>query len=223
MASPVGFSDHWLPGRKRSVEQTSVDGRIKRLVKAKGFIENRCSLIGDSIIQFVEECRYTSLQSIPGLYARDLEGVIRQGKVTIVDFKAIIYFCGTNDMARATLAEIVGYFESLIEYTRSVNPLVRIAIAGILPRPCDNASETLLKKRVSVNNGISHLCRRINVQYIKSEICLKDAGADNIVYRPDKIHLERPAVRRLQAYLEGRFASLLGIPPQWVPFPSNRT
>ena len=223
MASPVGFSDHWLPGRKRSVEQLSVDGRIKRFVKAKGVVENRCSLIGDSIIQFVKECKYTSLQSIPGLYAKDLEGVIRRGDVTVSDFRAIIFFCGTNDMARATHQEIVGYFESLISYTRSLNPLVRIAIAGILPRPCDDGSDTMLKKRVSVNNAISHLCRRINVQYIKTEICLKDAGDTSVVYRPDKLHLETPAVLLLQKYLEGRFASLLGIPPQWVPFPLNRT
>ena len=145
------------------------------------------------------------------------------GEYISANFKAIIYFCGTNDMTRASHQEIVGYFDSLITYTRSINPLVRIAIAGILPRPCDNGSDTLLRKRISVNNAISHLCRRLNVQYIKSEICLKDAGDDSVVYRPDKIHLETPAVHLLQSYLEGRFASLLGIPPQWVPFPLNRT
>jgi hypothetical protein len=222
MASPVEFSDHWLPGKKRSVEQTTVEGRVKRLVKAKGVVENRCSLIGDSIIQFVEECRYTSLQSIPGLYAKDLEGVIRRGGITVANFRALIFFCGTNDLTRVSFQEIVGYFESLIWYTRSINPLARIAIAGILPRPCDEGDDTMIKKRVSANNAISHLCRRINVQYIKSEICLKDAGPTSVVYRPDKIHLEKPAVRRLQSYLEGRFSSLLGMPPQWVPFPSNR-
>jgi hypothetical protein len=141
---------------------------------------------------------------------------------TVSQFKAITFSLGTNDMSRSTLPEMVSYFEDIINCTRSKKPLARIAITGILPRPCDEGSPKLLKKRISVNNAISHLCRRQNVQFIKSEICLKDAGPVDVVFMPDKIHLADPAVTLLKRYLEGRFGSLLGLPPQWTPFPLNR-
>ena len=222
MASPVGYTTLVPIGKIRSVGQTMVDGRRKRLVLAKGHTANKCTLIGDSIIQFIQQCSYTSVQSIPGLYAKNLVDVIRRGVLTISDFKAIVFLIGTNDMTRSTLPEIVAIFEEIINFTRSRNPLARIAISCILPRPCDAGSPKLIKKRVSVNNGISHLCRRLNVQYIKTEICLKNAGPDDKVFMPDKIHLADPAVKLLKTYLEGRFGSLVGITPQWTPFPLNR-
>jgi lysophospholipase L1-like esterase len=203
------------------VEHTDVAGRSKRLVKAKGFTQNRCTLIGDSIIQFILKCKYTSVQSIPGLYAKDLVAAMRRDTIKIRDFHAIVILIGTNDLTRSTFREIVVFFEEIVDYIRSVNPLARLAICGILPRPCDAKSSTMLRKRSSTNNAISHLCRRVNVCYIKTELCLKDEGPDSLLFRSDKIHLEDKGVKLLKKYLEGRIGSLLGLPPQWVPFPLN--
>jgi hypothetical protein len=75
---------------------------------------------------------------------------------------------------------------------------------------------------VSTNNAISALCRRLNVHYIKTELCLFNQGSDEYLFMPDKIHLTDPGVSILKMYLEGRFGSLLGLPPQWTPFPLNR-
>jgi hypothetical protein len=224
MASPVEYSTHPAPhgARDRTVERTEVDGRSKRLVNAKGVTQNSCTLIGDSIIQFILKCKYTSVQSLPGLYAKDLVDTMRRDIIKVRNFKAVVVFIGTNDMTKSSYQEIVVFFEEIIEHIRAVNPLARLAICGILPRPCDSKSETMLRKRVSTNNAISHLCRRLNVTFIKSEICLKDQGSDKVLYRPDKIHLEDKGVRLLKTYLEGRIGSLLGLPPQWVPFPLNQ-
>jgi lysophospholipase L1-like esterase len=203
------------------VEYTEVDGRSKRLVKAKGHAENRCTLIGDSIIQMIRQCLYTSIQSIPGLYAKDLVDVMRRGVVKVHNFKAIIVIIGTNDLCRSTHQEIAAFFEDIVEYIRSQNPLARLAICGILPRPCDAKSTTMQRKRTSTNNAISHLCRRQNVHYIKTELCLFDQGPEKLLYMPDKIHLSDKGWKILKMFLEGRFGSLLGLPPQWVPFPLN--
>jgi hypothetical protein len=221
MASPVEFSTSRAPSSAvdRSVEYTEVDGRRKRLVKAKGFSENRCTLIGDSLIQFVRQCLYTSIQSIPGLYAKDLVDVMRRGSVKVQDFKAIIVLIGSNDLCKSTYREIAGFLEDIVDYIRSQNPLARLAICGILPRPRDNKLPTMLKKRVSTNNAISHMCRRLNVHYIKTEVCLYDQGSEKLLYMPDKLHLSDKGVKILKMYLDGRFGSLLGLPPQWVPFP----
>jgi hypothetical protein len=224
MASPVEFSTSRASptAPSRSVEHTEVEGRTKRLVKAKGFAENRCTLIGDSMLQMIKEFLYTSVQSLPGLYAKDLVGVMRRGDIKVSNFRAIIILIGTNDLHKVTHQELASYFNDIVDYIRSVNPLARIAISCILPRPCDYKFPTKVKKRVSANNAISHVCRRINVQYIKSEICLFDQGPDKLLYMPDKIHLTMKGVKILKMYLEGRFGSLLGLPPQWVPFPLNR-
>ena len=223
MASPVEYSTSRAPlsSKERTVEHTEVAGRTKRLIKAKGNAENRCTLIGDSIIQMIRQCLYTSIQSIPGLYVKDLVDVMRRGVVRVHDFKAIIVIIGTNDLCRSSFTEIAAFFADIVEFIRSQNPLARLAICGILPRPCDARSETMQKKRVSTNNAISHLCRRVNVHYIKTEICLYDQGPEKLLYMPDKIHLSDKGVKILKMYLEGRFGSLLGLPPQWVPFPLN--
>jgi lysophospholipase L1-like esterase len=144
---------------------------------------------------------------------------MRRGHITVQDFKAIMVLIGTNDLSKSTHMEIAGFLKEIVEYIRSQNPLARLAVCGILPRPCDIKLPSMQRKRSSANNAISHMCRNLNVHYIKTEVCLYNQGPEKLIYRPDKLHLSNKGVKILKMYLEGRFGSLLGLPHQWVPFP----
>jgi hypothetical protein len=129
---------------------------------------------------------------------------------------------GTNDLCESTPAEISGFFADIINYIRSQNPSCRIAISGILPRLCDQFSTERSKHRINSNKAIASQCKKLGVEYFKSEVCITDAISVDcpieLLYRwQDQIHLSDTGVGVYKKYIEGKIASLLGLPPQWDP------
>jgi hypothetical protein len=217
MASPTEFSLERQLGPKRSVERVVIDGRNKRLISSKGHLSNRTTLIGDSIVQFVTERLYTSVQSLPGSYAKNFISMCEHGLFTVSNFQVIVVHMGCNDLCESNPYQICNIFENNIQYIRDKNPTCMIAISGILPKPCDSASSTKLEARVTTNEGLAALCKRVNVEYYKSEICIKDMGTIEELYIKDKIHLSDYAVDLLAKYLEGKIGSIYALKPQWDP------
>ena len=217
MASPTAYSMDRQTGSKRNVEHVVIDGKRKRLVSAKGHLCNKTTLIGDSITQFVEQCLYTSVQSLPGGYAKNFIHMCEIGRISVRDFKVVVIHMGCNDLCESTPEEICGIFENIIDYTRAVNPTCMIGISGILPKPCDNNYPLLLTARDKTNSVLAALCKRVNVEYYKSEKCLKDMGTTDELYYKDYIHLSVYAVGLLKKYLEGKIGSIFALQPQWDP------
>jgi hypothetical protein len=217
MESPIDYTLDLPRGLKRSEDQVLVDGKRKKLIKAKGFTANKCTLIGDSIIKFQQDFLYTSVQAIPGIYANHLLGLFKSDKLKARNFKAIIILAGTNDLSASSPKEIEEIFINIITYLRDINPEARIAIGGILPRPCDRLLPTKLKAREDTNALLAALCKRINIHYIKTELAIKDKAPISVIYGPDRLHLTPKGTEFLGSYLGGRISSLLGIPPQWDP------
>jgi hypothetical protein len=217
MASPVAFQTHLPVGDKWCQDRITVDGRIKRRIRAKGFTKNTATIIGDSVIQFLNDFLFTSIQSVPGSHARDVIQMIQQGSLTISQFSAVVLFTGTNDLCDTPYQEIANIFRSIVAYIRFKNPETRIAIAGIIPRPCNEGNTIMLEARTNTNTALAYLSKRLNVDYFKTEICLHDKGPVHQIYRPDGIHLENYGVGLLKTHLEGKLASLIGVPPQWDP------
>jgi type III secretion system FlhB-like substrate exporter len=221
MASSVCYTKDKPEGTKRSTSHIVVEGRHKRLVHARGYRENTVTIIGDSIIQFLKQMTYVSVQSIPGSYARNLVAICKKGDITLESFRAIVVFCGTNDLCDSTPYEIVRSFAGIIRHIRQENPTCRLAICGILPRPCDKNDSLKLEARVATNDYLADYCRRRNVAYFKSELALEGKGSEDKLYYADKIHLSKHGVTCFQTWLEGRIGSLLGMPPQWTPPPPS--
>jgi hypothetical protein len=217
MASPVEFTTDLPKGLKRKVGTVVVEGKTKKLITAKGFTDNRCTLIGDSIIKHLQDFLYTSVQAIPGVYANHILELCRSDKLKVRNFKAIIILAGTNDLSQSSPKEIEEIFINIITYLREVNPEARIAIGGILPRPCDRLLPTKLKAREQANALLAALSKRINIHYIKTEIAIKDKAPVHIIYESDRLHLTPEGSEYLRTYLGGRISSLIGIPRQWDP------
>jgi hypothetical protein len=217
MASPTEFSLERKTGLKRSVERVVIDGKNKRLVSSKGHLSNRTTLIGDSIVQFMTERLYTSVQSLPGSYAKNFIRMCESGRLSISNFQVIVVHMGCNDLCESTPDQICVIFENIIQYIRDKNPTCMIAISGILPKPCDNASSTKLEARVKTNEGLAAMCKRINVEYYKSEKCINGMGTTDELYIKDRIHLSDYAVALLAKYLEGKIGSIFALKPQWNP------
>ena len=220
MASPTQYMLDRPQGRKRSVGTTEIRGKKKRLVSAKGHLQNRCTIVGDSMVQYADELLYTSVQAVPGAYARDFIYLCTMGHISIANFKAILVFMGTNDLCDTSPNDIALIFSEIIDYVRMWNPSCRLAVAGILPRPCDDGYPLWLKARIDTNEALATLCKKRGVGYIKTEACFKDMGTvDDLYYHGDYLHLSKYGVDILCSHLEGKIGSLLGTPPQWNPFP----
>ena len=217
MDSPVEFSLNLPRGSKRKVELVEVDGKIKKLTKAKGFTSNKCTIIGDSIIKHLGDFLYTSVQAISGVYANHLLNLFKEDTLKIQNFKAILILAGTNDLSKSSPKEIEEIFINIIAYIREVNPEARVAICGLLPRPCDRLLPTKLKAREETNANLAALSKRINIHYVKTEIALKGEAPVCDIYEPDRLHLTPLGAEYLQTYMAGRISSLLGLPPQWDP------
>jgi lysophospholipase L1-like esterase len=129
----------------------------------------------------------------------------------------VVLFTGTNDLCDTPHQEIANIFRSIVNYIRAESPETRIAIAGIIPRPCDEGNKNMLEARTNTNSALAYLSKRLNVEYFKTEICFHDKGPAHLIYRPDGIHLENYGVGILKTLLEGKIASLIGVPPQWDP------
>ena len=217
MASPVNYTTDLPRGLKRTVESVLVEGKPKKLTKSKGFTANKCTLIGDSIIKPLQDFLYTSVQAISGVYADHLLNLFKEEKLSVRNFKAIIILAGTNDLSKSSPQIIEKTFVDIVEYLREINPEARIAIGGILPRPCDRLLPTKLQAREDTNTLLAAMSRRMNIHYIKTEIALKDKAPISVLYEPDRLHLSYDGAIFLQTYLSGRVSSLLGIPRQWDP------
>ena len=216
MASPVGYSPRRVLGMQWEIDHVTVDGKVKRRIRAKGYASNRTTLLGDSIIQMLSDMQITSIQSVPGAYARSIVSMCEAGTYVVEGFEIVAIFAGTNDQCKSSIMEVLVSFRRIVQHIRAQNPLSRIAICGLLPRPVDAKSITKSDKLVNLNQAIEDDCALINVCYIKTDRALK-GKATSQVYMGDGIHLTLLGAWYLQNYLEGVFGAILGIPPQWDP------
>ena len=217
MASPVDYSPHLVLGMQWETDRVLVAGKEKRRIRAKGHLSNKVTIIGDSIIQMFSDLLITSIQSIPGAYARNIVEMCESGIYVIEGFSAILVLAGTNDQCKRAILEVLVSFRRIVHHIRTRNPTCMIAICGLLPRPVDFGSPTKMKKLDDLNDALQADCKLMNVCYVKTEKGIKDKGPTSKIYRNDGIHLSDKGVEFLVNYLEGVIGSLLGDPPQWDP------
>jgi hypothetical protein len=218
MPSPVHYNPRRELGLQWSIDYVYVGGQRKRRIRAKGYSSNRTTIIGDSMIQMLSDLLFTSIQSVPGAYARDLVDMCTDGTFTVADFSVVAIMAGTNDVSsKKGILEILVSFRRLIHKIRLINPTCKIAICEILRRPCDEKSEAKKIKLENFNKALKADCELTNVYFIPTSKSLKDMGPDTLLFRHDGIHLTFDGVGCLKMYMEGLLGSIMGMPPQWDP------
>ena len=218
MSSPVHFNPRRELGLQWSIDYVIVGGKRKRRIRAKGYSSNRTTIIGDSMIQMLSDMLFSSIQSVPGAYARDLADMCEDETFTVSGFSVVAIMAGTNDVSsKRDILEILVSFRRLIQQIRSKNPTCKIAICEVLRRPCDTKSETKKSKLDRFNSALKDDCELTNVYYIPTSKSLKDMGPDSLLFRHDGIHLTFDGVGCLKIYMEGLIGSIMGMPPQWDP------
>ena len=218
MSSPVAYNPRRELGLQWAIDYVYVGGKRKRRILAKGYNSNRTTIIGDSMIQMLSDMIGSSIQSVPGAYARDIADMCDSGIFTVAGFDVVTVMAGTNDVSsKKCLMEILVSFRRLIQCIRSLNPTCKVAVCGLLRRPCDERSATKIKKLDDFNLLLQDDCELTNVYFIKTSKCLKDMGPDSLIYRHDGIHLTFDGVGCLKCYMEGIIGSIIGMPPQWDP------
>jgi hypothetical protein len=217
MPSPVGYNARRELGDEWDIDWVMVGGKMKKRTRAKGYSANRCTIIGDSIIQMMSNLLYTSVQAISGAHARNMVEMCEDNIYLIDRFDVVSIFAGTNDQCRSSALEILVSLRRIIQHIRNCNPTCRIAICGLIARPVDQKSEKKVKKLSDLNDAIKADCELTNTFYINSEKGLQGKGPMSVIYREDRIHLSLVGVTHLQTYIEGVIGSILGEPPQWDP------
>jgi type III secretion system FlhB-like substrate exporter len=221
MASPVGYSDRRQQGLKRKTDYVDIGGgKIKRRVRMKGYNSNKATLLGDSLTQFMHDMINCSVQAIPGAYARDFIQMCRNEVYDLSSFPAIVLILGTNDVTDTIPTRIADIFQDIIEFIRHANPTCRLAISGILPRPCDSYTDDADDRQKALdltNSLIKAVCKYNNVVFFNSETAIIDKGDVETIYHTDQLHLSFVGVGHLKNWLEGKIGSLMGVPPQWDP------
>jgi hypothetical protein len=213
MASPVDYNPKRVFGMEWDVDHVEFNGKTKRRIRAKGYSANRVTIIGDSIIQMLSNLLYTSIQSFPGAYARDIVDMCQSGIYVIEGFDLVLVSAGTNDQSKSSILEVLVSFRRIVHHVRQQNPRCLIAICGLLPRPVDSKDESKTKKLDELNTALQADCILINVYYIHTDRAIKGQPTAK-VYRDDGIHLTFKGVGYLKSYLEGIIGSILGTPPQ---------
>jgi lysophospholipase L1-like esterase len=131
---------------------------------------------------------------------------IVQGKTTI------LLHCGTNNVVKNNIPEIISKFENLITLLNRLNPNVKILISTILARPID--FDKYGAKCAELNQKLKTFCHDHHLGYVAThKITLKYGRPITDLYY-DGIHLKDTGVRKLKQFLSQRLAEYGNRPTQ---------
>ena len=99
MTSPVNYNPRRELGLQWSIDYVYIGNKRKRRIRAKGYNSNSTTIIGDSMIQMLSDMIGTSIQSVPGAYARDITDMCVNGTFTLAGFRVVTVMAGTNDIS----------------------------------------------------------------------------------------------------------------------------
>ena len=187
----------------------------KRVTTADAFKTNNTAILSDSICQNVMNMVGTRVQCVHGGYLRDFPMYCRYGAYDLEQYRALLFVYGTNDISRyQSRINLTASLDSAVRFTRHVNPLARIGVSAILPRPVDANNPFMQAARVTANDNLLQYCANHNLLYVDSTTMLNGRNPTIPCFRQDGIHLSDAAVVYFKTYLDGKMGVLVGAPPQ---------
>lgn len=161
------------------------------------------TVISDSICKFIRFMHTCGVQAFPGATIQRLTTKVQLGYVNLHHMKNIIVHVGTNNIEQSSVQDIIVNFERLINAIQQKNPVAKIFISSILPRPKDG--EDIQRKLVLVNAEIRTLCKHRGIYNLKSYKAFGDRNSSEFssYFAKDKLHLSRKGTSKLTSYFEG--------------------
>ena len=210
-------------GNKPSVKEFKEvgGGKRKNTTTAMGYTTARASILSDSICQGMKNLLQCDVQCIHGGAMARLADYIRHGVLDVREYQLLVIHLATNDVTSrvhftSCAAKIVAGLDRAVYTIQQINPSVRLAVSGTLPRLVDhvNADWDMINARVYSNVALRDFCDNHGLFYITSETMLN--GHDPFdMYRPaDGLHLSPTGTFYFQQYMEGKIGELLGPDPR---------
>ena len=172
------------------------------------------TLIGDSIIKYVNELTDTYVQAYPGAAIQDIIAKIQRGDIWLSGYRIIIFHVGSNNLhdEHVTVSGMFEAYKKLVYLTRSQNSRAAIVISEIIPRTYEDQEG--LNKRMFVNRAIEYLAKHEQEVYFFRTYRAFTYGltlwADRKFFARDGLHLNRTGTRALKGSLNGNIITLKG-------------
>jgi hypothetical protein len=187
----------------------------KRVTTADAFKSNVSTIVSDSMCQNIMNMVSTGVQCVHGGYLRDFPMYCQYGAYDLRDFLGILFVYGTNDISRyQSRITLIASLDNAVRYTRNINPLARIGVSSILPRPVDVNNPVMQAAWDAANGSILDYCSNNNILHVDSCTMLNGRNPTIPCFRNDGIHLSDPACIYFKTYLDGKMGVLIGSPPQ---------
>jgi lysophospholipase L1-like esterase len=139
-----------------------------------------------------------------GIRLKELEKYIVSNSAWIAKFKSILLLCGTNNVTKDPVPNILSLFLDVIRRIKSINPLCKILVSAILPRPRDDAQYS--SKVKEINFQLRKECLKLEVHYISSNRLFIKSGVPVSNYFYDGLHLKPEGVKRLRQFFSQKLA-----------------
>jgi hypothetical protein len=187
----------------------------KRVTTADAFTSNISTIVSDSMCQNIMNMVSTGVQCVHGGYLKDFPMYCQYGAYDLHGFLGILFVYGTNDISRyQSRIRLVSSLDQAVRFTRHVNPLARIGVSSIFPRPVDVNNPVMQAARDSANADLLNYCSHNNILYVDSCTTLNGRNPTVPCFRNDGIHLSDAACGYFKTYLDGKMGVLIGAPPQ---------
>jgi hypothetical protein len=157
----------------------------------------------------------TRVQCVHGGYLKDFQMYCRYGAYDLEFYTGILLVYGTNDISKYnSRINLVTSLHNAVRYIRQVNPLARIGVSAILPRPFDSNNPFMIAARDTAKDSLLDYCTNNNILYLDSCSMLNGRNPTIPCFRQDGIHLSDAASVYFKTYLDGKMGVLIGAPPQ---------
>lgn len=180
-----------------------------------GKLADHNTLIGDSIIKYVNGLNDTYVQAYPGANIQKIIGLMQQGYIDLAGYKIIIVHVGSNNLHSPNVnrMEIANLYNYLLKLIRRGNPSAAIVLSEIVPRTYEN--ENQVNQRMDINRIIEQVVRiqDFRCYFFRSYRALTIKGslhADEQYYAIDGLHLNMRGTSKLRASINGNIVTLKG-------------
>lgn len=172
------------------------------------------TLIGDSIVKYVNELPDTYVQAYPGASIEAIIAKIQSGLIGLQNYRIIIFHVGSNNLhdENIQVGELYMIYKRLLTLVRRENHSAALVLSEIIPRTYENRNQ--LNKRMAVNRAIEHLCKQTYGAYFfrtyRAFIKEGTLRGDPIYYAQDGLHLGRMGTRAMWDSINGNIIILKG-------------
>jgi lysophospholipase L1-like esterase len=163
-------------------------------------------IVGDSILKNIRNIYDCHIFSLSGASLNEISTKFDEAIFHCPEAKTVLIHGGTNDLINQDVTSMIAKYEALIEKIHSNHPNISLQISCILPRPRDDASIDMKRKRV--NHLLRDLCVKKRCFYVASDKVFYKSGKLINELFTDGLHLNMTGTKRLRQFFCQRLSEL---------------